>query len=308
MSFMSNSPLSVQFKPPMKNGVGASKVFLPQLDILPNSIFEYLCAHFAHIEASEWQQRFDDDLVMDRHGRILSTQSGYVPNQHIYYYRFLKQETHVPFQEKILFENNDLLVVDKPHFLTMSPTGQYVQETLLVRLKNTTGYTDLTPIHRLDRETAGVVLFSKRPETRGAYQQLFAERKVHKVYQAIAPYRADLIFPLRVELRMDKGEPFYTMQVVEGQPNSHTEISLIDHDQIWALYQLKPATGKQHQLRVHLNHLNIPIKNDQFYPRVTHKSSTDFSSPLQLLAKEIYFTDPLNQQPMHFCSELVLTL
>lgn len=308
MSFLSNLPLNVVFKPPMKNGVGASKVFLPRLDVVPNSVFEYLCAHFSHIETSEWQQRFEDKLVMDLLGQTLTTQSAYMPNQHIYYYRFLKQETHVPFQEKILFESNDLLVVDKPHFLTISPSGQYVQETLLVRLKNSTGYTNLTPIHRLDRETAGVVLFSKRPETRGAYQQLFAERKVQKIYHAVAPHRTDLDFPLSIELRMDKGQPFYTMQVVEGQPNSHTEINLIDHDQTWALYALKPTTGKQHQLRVHLNYLNIPIKNDPFYPTVFHKSSDDFSAPLQLLAKEIYFTDPLNQRLMHFCSELVLTV
>ena len=308
MSFISKSALNVPFKPPMKNGVGASKVFLPNLEVLPNSIFEYLCAHFPHIEALEWQQRFKDNLVMNAFGQTLTLHSIYVANQHIYYYRFLKQEIHVPFQEKILFENEDLLVVDKPHFLTMSPTGQYVQETLLVRLKNSTGYADLTPIHRLDRETAGVVLFSKRPETRGAYQQLFAERKVQKVYHAIAPHRADLTFPLSIQLRMDKGEPFYTMQVVEGQPNSHTDIHLIHHHQTWALYELKPTTGKQHQLRVHLNHLNIPIRNDPFYPQVTHKPSDDFSAPLQLLAKEIYFINPLNQHPMHFCSELVLTL
>ncbi len=305
---MSNLALNVPFKPPIKNGVGASKVFLPKLDVVPNSIYAYLCAHFSHIDACEWQQRFQDELVMDTLGQILSIESAYIPNQHIYYYRFLKTETHVPFQEKILFENEDLLVVDKPHFLTMSPTGQYVQETLLVRLKNMTGYADLSPIHRLDRETAGVVLFSKRPETRGAYQKLFAERKVQKIYHAVAPYRADLVFPLTVELKMEKGEPFYTMRVVEGEPNSHTEIMLINHDQTWALYALKPSTGKQHQLRVHLNHLNIPIKNDPFYPAVVHKSPDDFSAPLQLLAKEIYFTDPVNHQAMHFCSELVLTL
>lgn len=305
---MAKSPLTPEFKPAMINGVTASKVFLPTLENPPQTIFEYLCEHFPHINQQEWMQRFNDQLIMSATGQVLEFNTPYLNTQHIFYYRFLTDETHVPFQEKILFENEDLLVVDKPHFLTMSPTGQYVQETLLVRLKKTTGYADLTPIHRLDRETAGVVLFSKRIETRGVYQQLFAERQVQKIYQAIAPYLDHLTFPRTVKLRMEKGEPFYTMQICEGLNNSQTEIEIIQHNQNWALYKLMPLTGKQHQLRVHLNALNIPIKNDPFYPNVIHKPHNDFSSPLQLLAKEIYFKDPLNLEQMHFCSEFVLTL
>lgn len=299
---------SHEYSPPMRNGVTASKVFLPQLSVIPETIFAFLCTQFPHILSSEWVQRFEDQLILDAQGEALSIHSAYQANQHIFYYRFLAHEIHIPFHEKVLFENDDLLVVDKPHFLTMSPTGQYVQETLLVRLKNTTGNADLTPIHRLDRETAGVVLFSKRKETRGAYQQLFAERKVQKIYHAIAAFNPSLSFPLTIQLRMDKGDPFYTMKVVHGEPNSLTEIQLVEHNDLWALYQLKPSTGKQHQLRVHLNSLNIPIKNDPFYPNIQHKNAYDFSDPLQLLAKEIYFKDPLNQSLMHFCSELELTL
>lgn len=305
---MAKSPLTSEFKPAMINGVTASKVFLPNLENPPQTIFEYLCTHFPHIEQQEWIQRFNDQLIISANGEVLSLDSAYQSTQHIFYYRFLAHETHVPFQEKILFQDDDLLVVDKPHFLTMSPTGQYVQETLLVRLKKTTGYVDLTPIHRLDRETAGVVLFSKRPETRGAYQQLFAERKVQKIYHAIAPYTENIEFPCKVELCMEKGKPFYTMQICDSAPNSQTVIELLEHNYDWALYKLKPHTGKQHQLRVHLNSLNIPIKNDPFYPHVSHKRNDDFTAPLQLLAKEIYFKDPLNFQDMYFCSEFELTL
>ena len=247
-------------------------------------------------------------MIFDLKGNVLTLESAFQANTHIYYYRFLAHEISVPFQEKILFENDDLLVVDKPHFLTMSPTGQYVQETLLVRLKKTTNNSDLTPIHRLDRETAGVVLFSKKPSSRGIYQQLFAEKKVQKIYHAIAPYRADLTLPCTVELRMEKGEPFYTMQIINGLVNSSTEINLLEHNKSWAKYQLKPLTGKQHQLRVHLNYLNIPIQNDPFYPQVIHKAAADFSAPLQLLAKEIYFSDPMTQHLLHFCSDQELTL
>lgn len=297
-----------KFIPPMINGVNASQVYLPKLTEQPASLFHFLCDHFSHIPANEWQQRFDDQLIIDMQGNSLNLTSPFQQNTHIYYYRFLAHEIHVPFEEKILFENNDLMVVDKPHFLTISPTGQYVQETLLVRLKKTTNNPDLTPIHRLDRETAGIVLISKQPATRGLYQQMFAERQVQKIYHAIAPYNPDLIFPCAISLRMEKGEPFYTMQVVEGDANSHTDIEILEHHQSWAKYQLKPLTGKQHQLRVHLNSLNIPIKNDPFYPIVTHKKDDDFSKPLQLLAKRIEFIDPVTQQKMCFCSDHELTL
>ncbi|MEG0482523.1 MAG: RluA family pseudouridine synthase [Acinetobacter sp.] len=299
---------TIDFTPPMLNGVTASKVFLNAAEKNWQTIYEYLCDHFPHIPAHEWQQRFEDNLIIDMQGNSLNLASPFQQNTHIYYYRFLAHEIHVPFQEKILFENNDLMVIDKPHFLTISPTGQYVQETLLVRLKKITNNPDLTPIHRLDRETAGVVLISKQPATRGLYQQMFAERQVQKIYHAIAPYSPDLIFPCVVSLRMEKGEPFYTMQVVEGIANSQTDIELIEHDLSWAKYQLKPLTGKQHQLRVHLNSLNIPIKNDPFYPVISHKNDDDFSQPLQLLAKQIEFIDPVTQQKMCFCSEHELTL
>ena len=256
------------FSPPLINGVSASKVFLPH-DISTPTIFAYLCQHFSHIQTSEWQQRFSDELIYAADGEKLKIDSIYTPNSHIFYYRFLAQEIHVPFQHEILFENDDLLVVDKPHFLTMTPTGQYVQETLLVRLKKQTGYEALTPIHRLDRETAGVVLFCKKPECRG----------------------------------------IYTMQTnAEKAQNTETFIELLEHNQQYAKYRLQPKTGKQHQLRVHLNYLGLPILNDPFYPMVAHKADDDFSQPLQLLAKEIYFIDPILNQGMCFSSNFELTL
>ena len=304
----SNSESAPSFTPPMINGVTASKVFLPNLQISPITIYDFLIQAFSHIDALEWQQRFQDGLIYNADGNKLSINSAYQPNSHIFYYRFLANEIHVPFKEKILYENDDLLVVDKPHFLTMSPTGQYVQETLLVRLKQFTDNPHLTPIHRLDRETAGVVLFSKKVESRGVYQQLFADRKVSKTYQAIAPYSKELVFPRTVELRMEKGNPFYVMKVCEGVTNSVTEIDLIEHNSQWGRYILKPLTGKQHQLRVHLNALNIPIKNDPFYPVIAHKAEDDFSAPLQLLADELQFIDPRLNIEMHFKSTQKLTL
>ena len=299
---------STEFIPPMIDGVSASKVFLPKMKPAPATVYQYLCQQFGHIESAEWQQRFNDGLIYDALGRILNLNSEYIENSHVFYYRFLAHEIQVPFEHEILFENEHLLVIDKPHFLTISPTGQYVQETLLVRLKKQTGNEFLTPIHRLDRETSGVVLFSKQPATRAIYQEMFAQRQVNKIYHAIAPFHADLTFPCHTRYRMEKGQPFYTMQVVEGQINSETEIDLIEHDAIWGKYQLKPITGKQHQLRVHLNSLGIAIKNDPFYPVVQHKREDDFSAPLQLLAKHIRFNDPITFQDMQFSSNFELTL
>ncbi|MCG2574198.1 pseudouridine synthase [Acinetobacter sp. ME22] len=295
------------FVPPMLHGVTASKVFLTAQNE-HDTIYGFLCAHFPHIQAIEWQQRFDDGLVFDLSGKKLTRYSPYQNNQHIYYYRFLAHEITVPFEHEIIFENDDLLVVDKPHFLTMTPTGQYVQQTLLVRLKQQTGNAELTPIHRLDRETAGIVLFSKRPETRGLYQQLFATRKIEKVYHAIAPYNAKHTFPITTQYRMEKGEPFYTMQIIDGQMNSETRIELLEHNNIWAKYCLYPKTGKQHQLRVHLNALGLPIRHDPFYPTVAHKADDDFSQPLQLLAKALSFEDPVTKKKMRFISQKDLLL
>ena len=300
--------ISTEFIPPMLHGISASKVFLPKILIRPDSLYHYLCQQFPHIAQPEWQQRFANGLIYDAAGEVLNINTGYMENSHVFYYRFLAHEIAVPFEHEILFENEHLLVVDKPHFLTISPTGQYVQETLLVRLKKQTGNPFLTPIHRLDRETAGVVLFSKQPATRAIYQQMFAKREVEKSYHAVAAFRANLTFPCYTAMRMEKGEPFYTMQVVEGLVNSETQIDLIEHDSVWGKYQLQPITGKQHQLRVHLNSLGIAIKNDPFYPVVQHKREDDFSAPLQLLAKQIRFNDPLTLQNMAFISNFELTL
>ena len=299
---------STEFLPPMIDGVSASKVFLPKTSPAPNSVYQYLCQQFPHIKPAEWQQRFTDALIYDAAGDILTVDAPYNENSHVFYYRFLAHEIPVPFEHKVLFENEHLLVIDKPHFLTISPTGQYVQETLLVRLKKQTGNQFLTPIHRLDRETAGVVLFSKQVASRAIYQEMFAKREVKKTYHAIAPFHATLTFPCYTRYRMEKGEPFYTMQVVEGKINSETEIDLIEHDRAWGKYELRPTTGKQHQLRLHLSSLGIAIKNDPFYPTVQHKREDDFSAPLQLLAKHIAFIDPLSGQNMTFSSHFDLTL
>lgn len=291
----------------MRHGITASLVFLPKAKT-DLSTFAYLCQQFPHIKPQEWQQRFDDGLVFNTDGQQLNRTTPYLSEQHIYYYRHLAHEIVVPFSHQILFENDEFLVVDKPHFLTVSPTGQYVQQTLLTRLKQQTNNPFLTPIHRLDRETAGLILISKNPKTRGIYQQLFADKKVQKTYHAIAAYRADLTFPQQFTACMQKGDPFYTMKIIAGEINSITDIQIIEHNQYYAKYELKPITGKQHQLRVHMNALGLALQHDRLYPQVQHLGQNDFSKPLQLLAKSIAFIDPLTEKLLNFDSLLHLDL
>lgn len=301
----------VAFKPPMHDGLSASCIVLPANKSTDpqhqwHSILDFLIEHFATISAEEWHDRIQQHKVMDESGNFIQAATPFKPYAKIYYYRELAQEIEIPFLEHIIFENDDLLVVDKPHFLPVSPVGNYVKQSLQVRLKKRLNNEDLSPIHRLDRETAGVILFSKRPESRHAYQQLFQQRLVEKTYHAIAPYQYDLAMPLHYQSRMIKGEPFFRMQETEGTPNSQTLINILEVKDQWALYELKPVTGRQHQLRVHLSSLGIPIKNDPFYPEFHPKEADDFKHPLQLLAKKISFKDPIQNEIYCFESSFEL--
>jgi tRNA pseudouridine32 synthase/23S rRNA pseudouridine746 synthase len=313
---MNNKPMpfkSTLFKPPMLDGLSASCIVLPAKKEANDphqwhSILDFLIEHFATIDADQWHSRIKQQKVIDEFGNCIQLDTPYQPYAKIYYYRELAYEIEIPFLEQIIFENDDLLVVDKPHFLPVSPVGNYVKQSLQVRLKKRLNNEDLNPIHRLDRETAGVMLFSKNPESRHAYQQLFQQRLVEKTYHAIAPYQYDLAMPLYYQSRMIKGEPFFRMQETEGTPNSQTHIDILAVKDQWALYELKPITGRQHQLRVHLSSLGIPIKNDPFYPEFQPKDADDFDHPLQLLAKRISFIDPIQQQNYSFESNFALYL
>jgi tRNA pseudouridine32 synthase/23S rRNA pseudouridine746 synthase len=185
-----------------------------------------------------------------------------------------------------------------------------LHQTLLNRLKKKTGIQTLSPIHRIDRDTAGLVIFSINSNERAQYQNLFRDRLVKKVYEAIAPYSEDLHqkLPMSYQSRLEESEHFLQMQEVEGEPNTDTEIELMEINKPWARYRLTPGSGKKHQLRCHLNSLGIPIKGDQIYPILTpyQEYDLDFSNPLQLLAKEIHFIDPLSDEKRSFISKRVL--
>ena len=286
---------------PSKNGISPSYIWLPEGHW--ENALTFLSAQFPDISPDIWRKRMDKKEVCDAHGNNLQAESPVKRGMCIYYYREIENEIRIPFQEKILFEDEHLLVADKPHFLAVTPGGLYLRETLLVRLKVSTGIDHLTPLHRLDRETAGVILFSKQIQSRGAYQSLFQTRQIEKTYHALAAHLPLQSFPLCKSSRIEESERFFMMHEVTGVANSETLISVIDHRDDIDLYQLQPHTGKRHQLRLHMTSLGAPILNDQFYPFPKPVGSDDYSNPLKLLAKSIAFIDPINHQKREFHSE-----
>ena len=288
----------------MRDGVAPSYLWLPEGQW--SGMLAFLVERYPQISAAQWQDRMARGEVVSGDGTVLGPDSAYRRGMRIFYYRELERETPIPFQEAILFQDEHLLVVDKPHFLPMTPGGRFVQETLLTRLKKKFDSTDLTPIHRLDRETAGVVIFSRQVASRGAYQSLFQRREVHKTYEALAPALAGRDFPFTYRSRMVDGDKFFLMREEEGDANSETVIDVIERRGDVNLYRLHPHTGRKHQLRVHLASLGIPIVNDAFYPVARPCKEDDMSQPLQLLARAIDFIDPLTGEARHFESRRTL--
>ena len=283
-------------RPPSRNGVGASCVCLPQGPWL--LLLDFLCERFNAISREVWQERMQRGLVINAEGIAVPPDGRFTPLGRVFYYRELPMETPIPFEARILFEDDHLVVVDKPHFLPVMPSGQYLQETLLVRLKRQLGIDTLVPVHRIDRDTAGLVLFSKRPASRNLYHALFRKRELEKLYECLAPWRPGLALPTTRSSRIVEASHFMLQHEVAGQPNAITHISVLQSpapkDLTVARYALRPITGKRHQLRVHMAALGIPIVGDGLYPELTPQGQIDYARPLQLLAKRLAFVDPLS--------------
>ena len=303
---MSRPPRNPQI--PMRDGVSPSLVALPA-GPWP-TVLDFLAERLPAVARTEWHHRLLCGEVLHEDGTPVAPDALFQHGQRLYYYRHLAHEPELPEHETVLFEDAHLLVVDKPHFMPVTPTGRYVQQSLLVRLKRDTGCDTLSPIHRIDRETAGLVLLAKRPEDRNAYQALFRERQVDKAYEAVAAHRPELPLPRVHRSHMTEDERFFRMREVPGEPNSETGVDLLHVLGGRALYRLTPVTGKRHQLRVHMMALGIPIEGDQFYPEVLRgpDETEDFAHPLQLLAREIAFTDPVSGQIRRFESARQLAL
>ncbi len=294
--------------PPTRHGVSASCVVLPE-GAWP-SVFEFLVARFAHIEPSVWQQRFANGLVLNQQGLALRADAPYTAGHKVFYYRELPDEPALPVSEQVLFQDAHMVVVDKPHFMPVTPAGRYVQRSLLVRLKQRLGIDTLSPMHRIDRETAGLVLFSINPDKRDAYHALFRNHAVDKVYEAVAPVRSDVSMPVTRISRIASDVQFFKSCEVVGEPNSETHVALIKQEGVLGLYRLTPVTGQRHQLRVHMNALGLPIVGDQFYPQVLRgpHEEDDHSQALQLLAKGVSFIDPITGESRSFVSQQTLSI
>jgi len=283
-----------------------SDLLLPShLQLAPGpwvSLLDGLCARFPGVSRAQWLDRFRRGRVQASDGTPLSPAQPWQVGQQIRYFREVADEPAVPFSEQVLYQDAHLLVADKPHFLPVVPAGRHVRQTLLARLVARTGNTALAPLHRIDRGTAGLVLFSCDPASRAAYQQLFTRRLIDKDYEALAPALSGLEFPLQRRSRLVAGEPFFRMAEAQGEPNAVSHVDVLERGgPVWR-YGLQPVTGRKHQLRVHMAALGAPIIGDELYPQLCPRAADDFSAPLQLLARRLAFIDPLTGQRREFSS------
>lgn len=281
-----------------------SSVTLPHTVHTDLTVLEFLRRRFPFVSSDNWKRRIAEEKVLDWDNRPVTAETRVVPGRKIYYVREVEIEPVIPFAENILFGNDEILVVCKPHFLPVVPAGSYVNECLLARLKRKTGNADLVPLHRIDRQTAGIVLFSVNPETRGLYHDLFRLGKMEKTYQAVAKCAVPPAeTSWTVINRLLPGEPWFRMKVVAGAANSRSRIELLKRRGDKGFFQLHPETGKKHQLRVHMSGLGFTIMHDRWYPELLPPAGDDFNRPLQLLAQRIRFCDPVSGKNMEFCSE-----
>ncbi len=323
------------WEPPLRDGVSASRVAVPA-GPWPR-LLEFLQARMPTVV--DWPERLQRNEVLYAHGQPVPPSAPATPGTVLWYWRQPPPEPRLPFEVDVLHLDEHLVIADKPHFMPVTPGGQHLHETVLVRLKRRLGISTLVPMHRLDRETAGVMAFVVRPQERNAYQGLLREQRVHKVYEAVAPWRADVLLPQVVSSRLvaQQGDDFMQMLTVQGEPNAHTKLELISRweaaatagkadeagaaaagtrvggegglgspTQTLAHYRLTPLTGRKHQLRVHLCALGLPIIGDRIYPRLWPPTPPgelpDFTQPLQLLARELSFIDPVTGHQRHFHS------
>ncbi|MDD2897246.1 MAG: pseudouridine synthase [Desulfuromonadaceae bacterium] len=284
-----------------------SIVTMPKAEKPYPTILTFLSTRFPAITPETWKKRITEGKVYDGSSRQITVDSEYLPLGRIFYFREVGTEPHIPFTEKILFRDDEILVACKPHFLPVTPGGRYVEECLLNRLRRSTGIEDLAPLHRIDRETAGVVLFSVNKKSRGKYGTLFMNGCVDKTYHAVASclptQKPD---SWHIENRIERGEPWFRMKSVTGITNARSTIILEEIKGEKARFTLRPVTGKTHQLRIHMSGLGFGILNDRYYPELHAEREDDFSAPLQLIAKELRFTDPLSGQLREFTSDRTL--
>ncbi|MFC9836957.1 pseudouridine synthase [Rhodococcus sp. NPDC127530] len=289
---------------PVRNGLGPDRIRMPAGDGA-KTVAEFLVETFPD-ERAHWLSLIDGGEVVDEHGRVVDRGTRYAPTRFVYFYRDPAPEIPVPFEIDILHRDDHLVVIDKPHFLATIPRGAHITETAVVRLRRALDLPDLTPAHRLDRMTAGVLVFLIRREDRRPYQELFVSQQVTKEYEAVAGHDPALAFPRTIRSRIVKEHGIMTATEEPGEPNSETVVDLIETREERARYRLLPKTGRTHQLRLHMSSLGLPIEGDNYYPDFHRSEPGDFSTPLRLLARAIEFTDPRSGEVRRFESRRTL--
>jgi tRNA pseudouridine32 synthase/23S rRNA pseudouridine746 synthase len=272
------------------------------------TVFDALCALFPAIAPELWRDRFARGRILDAQARPMRVDAAYRAGAEIRYFREVADEPAIPARETVLHVDAEIVVVDKPHGLPVMPAGRYVNETLLSRLIARFDNPDLVPLHRIDRDTAGLVIFSANCRTRSAFAALFRERAISKTYEALARPLPGVAFPCVRRSRLVAGEPFFRMREEEGEPNSETRVDVIERASEFWRYALQPVSGKKHQLRVHMAALSAPILGDPLYSSLIDAAVAKELPHLQLLASALEFTDPLDGSRRRFVTGLELGL
>ena len=288
----------------MSKATRPSEITLPAQNQGWQNLFQFVCSQFPRINAEVWAARFRDGKIHWHSGEIVTMDTPFLPSRRLCYYREVVSEPVIAARHDIIYQDNHILVACKPHGLPVIPGGEFVNECLLERVRGETGLTDIAPVHRLDRDTAGLVLFSLDAQSRAAYYQLFAQGQIEKTYQAVAQLPAQLqhcALPQQFSLssRLEKSQPRFLMHAVAGEANAHSTLRLQARHGELGLFQLTPHTGKTHQLRLHMQAIGCPILYDPYYPQLLEKQQ-QLPGPLQLLAQQLQFIDPLSAQPRHF--------
>ncbi|MFC8922322.1 pseudouridine synthase [Cellulosimicrobium sp. NPDC057127] len=295
---------------PVRDGLNPTRLVLPHDDASVarwTRTLDYVLHRFPD-DAARLHEKVAAGEVVDGRGRPVDARTAYEPRGFVFLYRDPPVEPEVPFEIRVLHRDRDLLVVDKPHFLATIPRGAYVARSVLVRLRRELDLPQLSPAHRLDRVTAGVLLLTLRREVRGAYQELFARREVRKTYEAVAPLDPALELPRTVRSRIVKRRGVMRAEEVDGEPNAESRVDVLETDAARGLarYRLEPHTGRTHQLRLHMSGLGVPIVHDNFYPDPYDVAHDDYARPLQLVSRSIDLTDPLSGRPRRFETDRAL--
>jgi tRNA pseudouridine32 synthase/23S rRNA pseudouridine746 synthase len=295
---------------PTRHGLDAVRLRTPA-ETSWATMRDHLVARLPRVDPARIDAMLREQRFVDRNGPI-PPDAPYVPESFIWFHRDLPDEVPVPFEIAIVHRDEHLLVIDKPHFLATIPRGRHIAESALVRLRRDLDLPALSPAHRLDRATAGLLMFVITPERRREYQMLFRDRQVHKTYEAVARHDPSLTLPRTVRSRIIKERGVICATEASGAVNAVTRVELLERRAepgagTLARYRLVPETGRTHQLRVHMAGLGVPILGDDLYPVLTEKPLSDFSRPLQLLARTLEFRDPVTGEDHSFRSGLRLT-